>query len=77
MPKKMTFEAALEELERTVDALERGDLSLEESLAKFEEGVKLAGQCADLVNKAPGEHCHIDALSTLIAPYEQRADHTP
>ncbi len=52
MPKKITFEAALQELERTVDALEAGDLSLEESMAKFEEGVKLASQCAELLSAA-------------------------
>ncbi len=47
MAKKNTpdFEAALEELETLVASLEKGDLSLEESLLKFEQGVKLTRSC--------------------------------
>jgi exodeoxyribonuclease VII small subunit len=37
-----TFEAAIKRLAEIVQALERGDLALEESLALFEEGVKLS-----------------------------------
>jgi exodeoxyribonuclease VII small subunit len=37
----LRFEAALERLEAIVDGLEGGDLSLEEALARFEEGVGL------------------------------------
>jgi exodeoxyribonuclease VII small subunit len=36
------FEASLERLTTIVDKLEHGDLGLEESLALFEEGVRLA-----------------------------------
>jgi len=39
------FEEALEELERVVERLESGELSLEESLAAFEEGVGLVKYC--------------------------------
>jgi len=39
------FEVALEELERVVEQLESGDLSLEDSLAAFEKGVGLVKQC--------------------------------
>ncbi|MFQ5902958.1 MAG: exodeoxyribonuclease VII small subunit [Candidatus Binatia bacterium] len=42
---KKKFEEALEELERTVERLESGDLSLEDSLAAFEEGVRLVKYC--------------------------------
>jgi len=41
-----SFEAALARLEALVDRLERGDLTLEEALAAFEEGVALARRCA-------------------------------
>lgn len=41
------FEEALAELEQLVEQLERGDLSLEESLARFERGVGLARECRD------------------------------
>jgi len=39
------FEEALADLERLTSELEEGDLSLEESLKKFEEGVKLSHFC--------------------------------
>lgn len=42
---KKKFEEALEELEKVVEQLESGDLSLEGSLAAFEEGVRLVKYC--------------------------------
>jgi exodeoxyribonuclease VII small subunit len=39
------FEASLDELERIVKELERGDLPLEQSLALFEKGVALSAAC--------------------------------
>jgi exodeoxyribonuclease VII small subunit len=49
---KKTFEEALEGLERITQALEDGNLSLEESLKKFDEGVKLAGFCGKKLEDA-------------------------
>jgi len=46
------FEAALEELERVVEQLESGDLSLEDSLAAFEEGVGLVKYCNQKLTEA-------------------------
>jgi exodeoxyribonuclease VII small subunit len=42
---KRSFEESLERLEQITEELERGSLSLEESLKKFDEGVKLADYC--------------------------------
>ncbi len=42
---KKKFEEALEELEKVVERLESGELSLEDSLAAFEEGVRLVKYC--------------------------------
>ncbi len=39
------FEQSLEELERIVERLERGDLPLEEALKTFERGVELTRNC--------------------------------
>jgi exodeoxyribonuclease VII small subunit len=39
------FEASLEELERVVKELERGELPLEKSLEFFERGMKLSADC--------------------------------
>ncbi len=43
--KDLSFEEAFSELEKTVAKLERGDLSLEESIALFERGQALAAHC--------------------------------
>lgn len=46
------FETSLKKLEEIVRRLESGELSLEESLKAFEEGVKHAGFCASRLNEA-------------------------
>lgn len=43
--KEQTFEASLEELEHLVDLLERGQLTLDESIETFEKGMELALLC--------------------------------
>ncbi len=45
MAPKQTFEKAFKQLEQIVTDLEAGDLALEKSLKKFEEGVNLARFC--------------------------------
>lgn len=50
--KGVNFEDSLEELEGLVEQLEDGDLSLEESLAAFEKGVRLARECQDALKQA-------------------------
>ncbi|HOV32119.1 MAG TPA: exodeoxyribonuclease VII small subunit [Candidatus Hydrogenedens sp.] len=44
-PNPSNFEKDLEKLEKIVQELEKGDLTLEESLKQFEEGIRLARQC--------------------------------
>jgi len=46
------FEDALSKLEGIVEKLENGDLSLEESLEAFEEGIKLSRICSKRLNEA-------------------------
>lgn len=50
--KNKTFETSLLELEKIVRELEQGDLSLEESLKLFEDGVKLSRECQERLNQA-------------------------
>lgn len=50
--KELKFEDAMKELEEIANDLEKGDLSLEESVAKFEEGMKLSKECNDMIEKA-------------------------
>ena len=46
------FETSLKRLEEVVKKLEGGELSLEDSLKAFEEGVKHAGFCARKLDEA-------------------------
>jgi len=43
---KQTFEQAINKLEQIVKDMEIGDLPLEQTLKKFEEGVKLSKFCS-------------------------------
>ena len=45
MAEKRSFESRLQRLEEIVSALEKGDAPLADSLALFEEGTKLVGEC--------------------------------
>jgi exodeoxyribonuclease VII small subunit len=42
---EMSFEESLTELEGIADKLEKGQLSLDESLLLFENGIKLVREC--------------------------------
>jgi exodeoxyribonuclease VII small subunit len=46
------FEQSLKELEELVETMERGDLSLEESLKQFERGVQLSRACQQALKTA-------------------------
>ena len=50
--KKINFESSMERLEEIVRTLEGGAESLDASLKLYEEGVGLARECADLLEKA-------------------------
>jgi exodeoxyribonuclease VII small subunit len=43
---EIKFEDALKKLEKIVEDLEKGDLSLDEALKKYQEGIELSRQCA-------------------------------
>lgn len=49
---EMKFEDALKKLEKIVSELEDGDLSLDESLSKYEEGISLSKMCAKKLEAA-------------------------
>ena len=52
VPQELSFEKALEGLEKIAERLEAGDLELEAALAAFEEGVGLARRCAEQLRDA-------------------------
>ena len=52
MTKKFDFNKGLLELEGIVKTMESGDLSLEDSLKYFEQGVQLTRQCQSALSEA-------------------------
>jgi len=50
--KPQSFEDALNELENLVDSMEKGELTLEESLHSFERGVQLTRACQQALKEA-------------------------
>ena len=52
---ELTFEEAIEMLEKIVEELESGKLSLDDSVKKFEQGIKLSKYCNKMLNDAEKE----------------------
>lgn len=52
MKEEKSFEENMENLEKVVSELEKGDLTLEQSVRKFEEGMNLSKQCNSLLENA-------------------------
>ena len=46
------FEENMESLEKIVQELEKGDLNLDESITKFEEGMKVSKTCSKILEEA-------------------------
>ena len=76
----LNFEANLGELERLVERMERGDLTLEDSLQQFEQGIQLIRACQQALQAAeqkvqllmrdePGER-----LGNFEAPQDKDGD---
>ena len=49
---KLDFEQGMDRLEQIVGELESGELSLEDSIARYEEGMKLQRQLTEVLNQA-------------------------
>ena len=52
MEEELTFEEIMKKLEEITMELENGDLDLEKSVSKFEEGMKLSKKCNDILENA-------------------------
>jgi len=50
--KRVNFETAVTRLNEIVKDMEKGDLSLDESLKKFEEGISLIRECQSVLHDA-------------------------
>ena len=76
--REFKFEPAMERLEKIVRELEGGKLTLEDSIARFEEGVKLARELRDYLDAA---RQRVEALvgedadgRPILEPFEEEAD---
>ena len=49
---KENFEQNMEELEKIIQELEKGNLNLDESIKKFEEGMKISKRCNEFLEEA-------------------------
>jgi len=49
---EVKFEEALKKLEKIVEDLEKGDLSLDEALKKYQEGLELSRLCSQRLESA-------------------------
>lgn len=52
MSKTNNFEENMKNLENIVEELEKGDLNLEDSIKKFEEGMELSKKCNEILENA-------------------------
>ena len=60
MTEKNNFESQLKELQEIVGQLENGQLSLEESLAQFQTGVKLSRELKQELIESDGSEKELD-----------------
>ena len=52
MEENISFEDKMKKLEEIAIELEKGDLDLDSSVAKFEDGMKLSKECSEMLEKA-------------------------
>lgn len=52
MNENMNFEENMKQLEQIANELEKGNLDLDTSVEKFEEGMKISKECSDILEKA-------------------------
>jgi exodeoxyribonuclease VII small subunit len=50
--KKVTYRDLMEHLEEIISELEKGEISIEDSMTKYEEGVKITKELLEILNKA-------------------------
>lgn len=79
MPNKKktpNFEESIHELEALVNALESGDLPLEESLAVFEKGIKLTKECQQQLSAAEQKVQQLigDEENMQLIDFEEKVD---
>jgi len=73
--KKEKFEEAFSKLEEIVRKLESGNMSLEESLKAFEEGVRLSRICSERLDEAERRvEILVDGEKGITKPFEDKTN---
>lgn len=70
---QLSFEEAFAQLEATVAALQNGQLPLEQALQRYQDGMKLAQRCNELLQQAEliVQQLNTDSTGTLLVePFE-------
>lgn len=52
MSENINFEENMKQLEQIANELEKGDLDLDTSVKKFEEGMRISKECSEILEKA-------------------------
>lgn len=71
--KKANFETSLNELENLVATMEKGEMSLEDSLKAFERGVELTRFCRDTLKQAEQRVSILSKESGQPEPFDSDA----
>jgi len=66
----ISFEKAMEELEKIVEKLEEGDVPLEKSISYYQEGMKLSKICSDKLNKVQEQVVKIVNEQGKLEPFD-------
>ena len=73
---KLTFEEAMYELEKLVDSLDKGDVSLDEAISAYDRGSQLKDYCQKKLNDAKMKvetiqaSENIDTISEKLSPFK-------
>ena len=62
--KKLTLEESFESLDKIIQEMQTGELTLEQSFKKYEEGMKLIKNCNDAIDKVEKKLIVIDNVDT-------------
>ena len=73
---KLTFEEAMQELEKLVDSLDKGDVSLDEAIAAYDRGSQLKDYCEKKLQEAKMKvdtiqaSDNIDTIPEKLSPFK-------
>tara|TARA_Y100001935_G_scaffold9298_1_gene7226 strand:+ start:259 stop:507 length:249 start_codon:yes stop_codon:yes gene_type:complete len=73
---KLTFEEAMKELEKLVDSLDEGDISLDEAISAYDRGSQLKDYCQKKLHEAKMKvetiqsSDNIDTIPEMASPFK-------